>query len=126
MSANARYVTLSGGHVRVRSPYSLSAKMDVVFDRHCSICVLPTYEQKFKAKIICDFAFLDGATADIDDVMDAAVIVVGQEDTIKYTVKKTGLVFCRLSMACQCLMFLCMCCEFVLGVCVSKISVILM
>ena len=71
--------------------------MDVVFDRYCDIGLLPTHDKVFKAKIISDFSFLDVATADPDVVLDAAVIFLGQDDTIKYKLFRTGLRGCRLS-----------------------------
>ena len=94
--ASLRYLSLSGGMVRVRTPYSLSARMDVVFDRYCDIRVLPEHAKEFKAKITSDFNFLDNATKDTDMMVDAAVIFLGQEDSIKYVVKKTGLNSCWL------------------------------
>ena len=118
-------MSLSGGMVRVRSPYSLSAKMDVVFDRYCDIGLLLTHDKVFKAKITSDFSFLDVAAADTDVVMDAAVIFLGQDDTIKYTVKKTGLSGCRLGGSVNsCCLCLCVLCS--LWVCVSMRAASLM
>ena len=90
-------MSFSGGVVRARSPDSLSAKMDVVFDRYCDIGLLPTHDKVFKADFFSDFSFLDVATADLDVVLDAAVIFLGQDDTIKYKFPKTGLSGGRLS-----------------------------
>ena len=98
----------TGGMVRVRSPYSLSDKMDVVFDRYAQIELLQNHSKCFQAVVTSDFGFIDKATADTDVVMDAALIFVGQDDTIKYTVKKTGLIICCSSMASQRLIFVCM------------------
>ena len=87
----------SGGVVRPRSPDGLSAKMDVVFDRDCDIGLLFTHDKVLKADFFSDFSFLDVATADLDVVLDAAVIFWGQDDTIKYKLFRTGLRGCRLS-----------------------------
>ena len=91
VSKSVRYVRFSGGVVRPRSPDGLSAKMDVVFDRDCDIGLLFTHDKVFKAQIISDFSFLNVATADLDVVLDAAVIFLGQDDTIKYKLFRTGL-----------------------------------
>ena len=72
--------------------------MDVVFDRYAQIELLQNHAKRFQAVVQSDFGFIDEATADTDVVMDAAVIFVGQDDTIKYTVKKTGLIIGSSSM----------------------------
>ncbi len=64
--------------------------MDVAFDRYCEITVLVDHGKEFNARITNDFIFLATATKDTDMMLDAAVIYLGQEDSIKYTIKKTG------------------------------------
>ena len=94
--ARLRYLKVSGGMVRVRTAYSLSAVVDVAFDRYADVRVLPDHATEFKAKITSDFFFLESATKNMDMIVDAAVIFLQQEDPIKYTVKKTGLNSCWL------------------------------
>ena len=81
---------------RGRTSYSLSAIMDVVFDKYCVIRAAPEPAEEYKATITSDFTFLETANKDTDKTVDAAVIFRGQEDSIKYTVKKTGLNSCWL------------------------------
>ena len=82
--------------VRVRTAYSLSAVVDVAFDRYAEVRVLPDPATEFKAKITSDLFFLESPTKNLDMIVDAAVIFLKQEDPIKYTVKKTGLNSCWL------------------------------
>ena len=89
-----RYLDLSGGMVRPWSATSLSVVVDVIFDKYARIQVVPDHGRDFKAKVTIDFSFLEGATKDIDMIVDAAVVYVQQEAPIKYTVKKTGLNSC--------------------------------
>ena len=87
---SSRYVTLSGGMVRVRSGYSMSAKMDVIFDRYCEVSRVAEPVNQYEPKITWDFAFLQESTKDIDVMLDVSVIYLSQDDAIKYTIKKTG------------------------------------
>ena len=82
--------------VRGRTSYSLSASMDVAFDKYCVIRAAPEPASEYKATITSDFTFLETADKDTDKTVDAAVIYLGQEDAIKYMVKKTGLNSCWL------------------------------
>ena len=79
--------------------------MDVVFDKYCVIRPAPAPDVirpapapdvEYKATVISDFTFLETANKDTDKIVDAAVIFLGQADTIKYTIKKTGLNSCWL------------------------------